>query len=485
MGIAQAVTFVLVLLALGVGGGWAESITITPKPQRAVMHVTGSQFFTLFRFSEQTADVDRKATAAVVPSSLVLFHNNNNEHSPGHVNCPACDEGKHVEMAVGRAGESTFSEAAWKWLEGRRGHIAASTAKDYEDYIRTIERYFRLPDGSDARPLRLRDVHIGHIVAYQRSRQAHIRVSAQHKGTNAKRGANKPLPSDGGSRINHETCVLRQVLDAAGLWKGTDVARLFRPIPLPKEGPGIALTADEEKHLFDVASSRPRWLVAYYCSLLSRNTTAGPGEILHLRLRSIHTSPSPMIMIEEGTKNDFRVRPIPLNSDARKAIAWLLSNAASKGSYLPEHYLLPHRADVAGGDPDPTRPMGSYKKAWGKLRAEAGKKYPRLLTLRRYDLRHTACTAMLENPAIPEATIEAIMGHRLGSRTKLRYRHLRDQTLRAATDAIASSARTVVEPPPPKSPSARADVCTKPPLVVAAARGRVLAFPGREPDPAA
>jgi len=32
--------------------------------------------------------------------------------------------------------------------------------------------------------------------------------------------------------------------------------------------------------------------------------------------------------------------------------------------------------------------MGSWKKAWYALRAEAAKKYPRLATVRMYDLRH-------------------------------------------------------------------------------------------------
>jgi hypothetical protein len=42
--------------------------------------------------------------------------------------------------------------------------------------------------------------------------------------------------------------------------------------------------------------------------------------------------------------------------------------------------------------------MDSWKKAWYALRAEAGKKFPRLAKLRRYDLRHHSLTRLMEDP---------------------------------------------------------------------------------------
>jgi integrase len=80
--------------------------------------------------------------------------------------------------------------------------------------------------------------------------------------------------------------------------------------------------------------------------------------------------------------------------------------------------------------------MGSWKKAWYALRKEAGKRFPRLLTIRRYDLRHNAATKLLENPDISERTIEEMMGHKLNSRIKERYSHIRMEARKQASEAL-------------------------------------------------
>lgn len=333
-----------------------------------------------------------------------------------------------------------FRAASAVYLAAREGRIGARTHQEYVHYAEALNQFFgEMP---------LRTIRIDNILAYQKERQGQIRRTAQHQYAKQKIGIVGDDPTDGASRINHEiNCVLRQVLSRAGAW--SEIAKHYEPLPVPKNGPGIALTPEEESHLFLIAKSRPRWMLAYCCSLLSRCTTAGPGEIRHLRIGDVRPE-ARVILVEEGTKNDFRKRPLPLNSDALFAVEWLLDRYRQLIDKFgitesSDHYLLPHRADVRGGRMDPERPMGSWKRAFYALRAEAGKKYPRLTTVRRYDFRHTACTLMLEDSSVSYSTIEKLMGHKIGSRTKQRYDHIRDATLRMAVEILNSGHSVTVK----------------------------------------
>jgi integrase len=331
-------------------------------------------------------------------------------------------------MYSDRFPEFLFPVAARKWLESRRGRVAVKTFADCESYIQSLAVLFG--------QMKLSEIRVGHLVVYQRSRQAAIRGSAQHKAARAKVGGSKRSASDGASRINHELSMLGRILTHAGLWEA--IKKHYEPLPMPKEGPGIALTDDEERYLFKLAGSRTKWLVAYHCAMLTRNTTAGPGEVLHLWLADVDVSARTIAIryTEEHGKNPFRERTLPLNGDALASVQWLLDRARRAGANSPDHFLVPARGERRGDLWDPTRPMGSYRKAWESLRAEAGKKFPRLLTVRPYDLRHTACTRLMENGAVSEATIEKIMGHRLGSRTN---------------SDMPTSATRVCAPPRPRS----------------------------------
>lgn len=350
-------------------------------------------------------------------------------------------------MFSGHYPKYKFPLAARQWLDSRK-RLSPTTRKHYEDYIQTLSRFFQMP---------IEEIKIGHVVVYQRSRQAEIRMSAQHKYR--KDGA-PPDPSDGASRINHEISCLGQVLARAGLWE--EIKKFYEPLPLPADSPAIALDREEEDHLFTLASSKSRWMVAYCCDRITRTTTAGPGEIRHLRIRDIDLeSPAgPVVHIREGLKNEFRERPLPLNNDAARAMQFLLERyqrICTRCGITPsaDHYLLPHRASKRGEPADPTRPMGSWKRAHYAMRAAAAKKFPRLARLRRYDLRHTACTIMLEDPSIAYTTIEHMMGHRLNSKTKRKYDHLRNQALRAAAVALDRGHAAEASPEPPRKQPAR------------------------------
>jgi integrase len=305
-------------------------------------------------------------------------------------------------MRTGELGELPFSVAADLWMELKCQTVNERTGWDYKHYLRALNRFFS--------QLKLVDIHIGHIVEYRTQR----------------------LVSAGPDRINHEVNTLQQMLKMAGLWE--PIGRVYKPMKRPMRGPGQAPLDEEIAWMFEVASTRKRWKRAMLCSMLSANTTCGPGEIKNLRLRDIDFTEN-VFNIVEGAKNEYRERPIPMNTDAAWAMLELLDMARDLGAELPEHYLLPHRAHKRGQKPDPTRPMGSWKKAWYAIRMEASKRYPKLKTLRMYDLRHYAITSLLENPAVSEQTIKDVAGH-VSKKILERYSHIRIARKKAALSAL-------------------------------------------------
>lgn len=324
------------------------------------------------------------------------------QHTISHENCPACGAAKNLAMDPRGFGSLTFSEAFPIWLETRT-RISEGTRQDYKKNFKRLEPFFGA--------MRLSSVHIGHILEYRKQRQE----------------------TAGPGRINKEVNTLSQMFSRAGLWD--EIAKWYEPLPMPKHERGIALTEEEERYFFEVAQRHPKWSVAYYCDLIMRNTGIGPGELRHVRLKCIDVG-GMTIRIEEGLKNGYRERVVPLTDVAYWCVLQLMERAAEKGSSQPEHYLLPMKKKSAFGGYDPTVPMWTWQRAHEAIRREVVKRFPRLATLRRYDFRHTACTVMLENPAISYPTIERIMGHRLGSITKEVYSHVRDNRLREAVNAL-------------------------------------------------
>ncbi|HKZ53000.1 MAG TPA: tyrosine-type recombinase/integrase, partial [Candidatus Acidoferrales bacterium] len=80
---------------------------------------------------------------------------------------------------------------------------------------------------------------------------------------------------------------------------------------------------------------------------------------------------------------------------------------------------------------DPTRPLGRWKVAWETARAAAKVK------CRFHDLRHTACTRMLE-AGVPFSAVALVMGWSPSAAVRMarRYGHVGQESLRQAVAAI-------------------------------------------------
>ncbi len=107
-----------------------------------------------------------------------------------------------------------------------------------------------------------------------------------------------------------------------------------------------------------------------------------------------------------------------------------------EGREIVEHRMLSF---------DPAVPLGSWKKAWGKLTAKAG-----LTGLRFHDLRHHSITELAESGA-SEQTIKAIAGH-VSQRMLERYSHIRLDAKRNAMTALSNNTVTGNSPATPASP---------------------------------
>ena len=328
-------------------------------------------------------------------------------HTPNHIDCPACHEYLVRVQAPAVLGAMRFSVAGPLWLADHKAAIAPKTYSDYGYFLRQLNRFFgELP---------LESIHIGHLNAYSAERSETV----------------------GARSINHEMNTLKQVLECAGEW--SEIAKFYKPLKVPKSSVGQALEPRDEERLFRIASTSHRWKVAYWCSVLTATTTAGPGEISHLHLNDVSFLEDAggclgTLRVRDGLKNGFRERLLPLNSSSRWAIGQILKRYYKLCKRIgitpaPEHYLLPGRKQR--GPYDPTKPMGSWKHAWQSLREAAG-----LPKLRMYDLRHHAITKLMEDPDISERTVEEMAGHALSSRMKKRYSHIRLKPKAEATNKL-------------------------------------------------
>jgi integrase len=243
--------------------------------------------------------------------------------------------------------------------------------------------------------------------------------------------------------LNMETGVLRRLLQRGKLWDSiADQVAIPRPPPTI----GRALTRVERTALLEAAALKPEWETAFFAAQIALNTTMCGGEIKGLRWADIDLL-NDTLTIRKG-KTRARERVIPLNVDAFEVLVQLRKRAETFGEVSPEHYVFARFRRVGRFHGrkiveqrlmafDPTTPIGSWKKAWGKLVAKAG-----LSGLRFHDLRHDAVTRLLTNPKVSIQTAKAIAGH-ISQRMQDRYAHIYLEDRRAAVlDGLSEGRQT-------------------------------------------
>lgn len=336
-------------------------------------------------------------------------------HTPWHVNCPAC-AGLRSVRAYPLEGQMSFADSAKVWrksmsecvkgevLFGRP--IRERTRGSYEQYLDSLELFFSV--------LRLNEIHIGHIRAYQVARVAgaapFIRKRRPHDE------AEKSCPASP-KKTNQELGLLRKVLRRAKCWT-SELQELYQPLPEHDADVPRAQTPEEQAHWLRVASSEERWLLVYWYCQLAYATTMSPHELRALHMVDINVRQRTVSVPREGAKNIYRQRTLALvEPEAVWSAEQLLRRARDLGALTPFHYLFPF--GLGNGEYDATRPMtvSGLKRSWNEVREATG-----ILWFRPADTRHTAITRMAER-GVNIATIQSYAGH-MNLRTTRHYTHI-------------------------------------------------------------
>lgn len=247
----------------------------------------------------------------------------------------------------------------------------------------------------------------------------------------------KRLETVGPKTINNEILVLTAVLKNARLWD--PLRENYEPLPVPKGGPGQALTPEQTAKLIETAKRNDRWFVALCATVLAYATGCRSGEIKKLRLGDLALEgDAPYIRLRAEDTKARRHREPALNDLGLWAVNQLLARAQLLGASKSEHYLLP--ADLSkhtkATDPlkggtgfDPNRHQESWNSAWENLKKAAG-----VPGLRFHDLRHTHITHAVES-GVPIEVVMAQVGHVSEDMTRY-YTHLGSKVKHSAVAAV-------------------------------------------------
>jgi integrase len=318
-----------------------------------------------------------------------------------------------------------FSAAAGEWTDLKKLTLAPSSLRIERDNLKHLLPHFG--------KLLVSDIRAHDIRAYQ---QARLSEGASPK------------------TVNLEVGTLRAILRRNRYW--AQLQPDVRMLPT-RDDCGHALTEVEEAALLKAClNSRSRSL--YPAVVLALSTGMRYSEIRLLRWSQIELSSATVIVGKSKTVTGSG-RTIPLNSRAVGALTLWGSQFPLR---RPEEFVFPSERYGAAGDvfeacannTDPSKPISSWKVAWEAAKRRAGAalqgKKPnengaRSLRIRFHDLRHTACTRMLEG-GVPYPVVASIMGWSASTSIRMakRYGHIGQIAQRQAV-AMLEGAKQEVE----------------------------------------
>jgi integrase len=318
-----------------------------------------------------------------------------------------------------RSARLPLTQAADQYLSSRKLELAASSMVKETDLAARLKDYFK--------ETRLSAIKAESVLAYREWR--------------AKNGVGPAL-------INMEVGSLRRIMKRGKLWHmvGADIKPLKEP-----ETIGRALTFEERTRLFHVATQKHEWETACWAATVAVSTTARGCELRALQWRNVDFINRTLEIPK--SKTAAGVRLVPLTVEAYDALLKLRRRAEMFGPVEPSHFVFAafrskfrfeNRKGTRGGIAkdmqiaafDPTRPVGSWRKAWRTLTKKAG-----LKGLRFHDLRHTAISALGE-AGVPDRVIMDLAGH-VSTRMLRRYSHIQLEAKRAAIQALSNRPQNV------------------------------------------
>lgn len=342
-----------------------------------------------------------------------------------------------------RASAKLFSAASEEWLTLKGSTLAASSLRIEKDNLKHIKPLFGR--------LLVSDIQALDIAEYQKAR---LKEAASPK------------------TINLEVGTIRSILRRNKVW--ADIQPDVRMLAT-RDDIGKALTVDEESALLSCClTSRSRGL--YPAVMLALNSGMRYSEIRLLRWKQITFENKKLSVGKSKTENGTG-RTIPLNA---RVFAVLEMWAAHFHDRQPEHYVFPSEKYGAGTDEfkacvygvDPTKPINDWKEAWEGAKKRAGtilglepqdkkavtptEQIFLPLHCRFHDLRHTACTRLLEG-GVPCHVVSTIMGWSAATAIRMakRYGHIGQKAMREAMEVLGKVEIPAGSPKnPPRSESA-------------------------------
>ena len=295
----------------------------------------------------------------------------------------------------GRAYAGLDVDAAIKaYAEERRAQVSARMMAYWKESAKPLAAFFK--------GKKLRAIATADLAAYQNARVDAGRAP---------------------KTINGELSVLRQVLRYARLWYRLQDD--YRALKNTKPPAGQALTDDDQRQLFQMARSEPRWMFAYIAAALAFYCGLRACEIRGLQWKHVDWDRKRLQVRRSKTPAGWR--DPSLNQACLTALSELHTRAKELGYAENEHFVFPCHG--RNKKIDPTKPMTSWRSAWRSLRKAAGLPYVRF-----HDGRHTALTRLAE-AGQPDWVIQAQMGHVSPAMMKT-YSHIRRKALDEAAATL-------------------------------------------------
>jgi integrase len=298
-----------------------------------------------------------------------------------------------------------FSLAFEEWISAKEPHLAPRSVVIERANWKHLNPFFG--------KMLLCDVTADDITSYQAER---LRANASPK------------------TVNLEIGTIRAVLRKHRLWAAIQPdVKMFRA----SGEIGRAITRQEETNLLDACrDSRCRVLLPAVTLALS--TAMRYSEIRLLCWSNVNLADRNITVAKSKTESG-EGRTIPLND---RAFAILSFWAGLFPDRQIEDYVFPaERYGAAGDDFTPcahsinvTKPIGSWGVAWAAAKKRAG------VTCRFHDLRHTACTRMLE-AGVPFSVVASLMGWSASTTVRMakRYGHIGQDAQRQAVAVLSGS----------------------------------------------
>jgi integrase len=309
-----------------------------------------------------------------------------------------------------RVAPVTFGTACGDWLKLKKPTLAE---KSYRIELLNIEKHLKPTFGS----LLLIDLTADDIAGYQKDR---LREGASPK------------------TINLELGTLRAILRRHRMWANLQPDVKMLPV---RDDVGKALTLEEENRLLGACgTSRSRALTPVVT--LALNTGMRRGEILSLTWAQIDFL-NERLTVGKSKTDAGQGRGIPLNATALKAMQGWATNFPDRKL---EHFVFQaERYGLAGNDEsphayncDPEKPLRSMKEAWETAKSKSNVK------CRFHDLRHSACTRLVER-GVPLPVIASLLGWSAGTTVRMarRYGHITAEAQRSAVNHLESEQRAL------------------------------------------